>query len=206
MILPSICWRDAVGVHRNALILRANDSLYLYIPGAFVDRDLGHRLRHMCQIDRAGEADAAAARRGRRLPAELRPPPAPRAASAHRSGGRGGTQEDRGRNLLAMVSMCDSRAKVLVLTEGARQGPTAKGCSPAGLPASPSARRLRALMRDVIELPGLAFARAVHAVIPEAEVSRRHPVLSESSQRRPAGTYRRKIPRRGPTPPAPACP
>src|ERR1019366_10687138 len=61
----------AIGIHSNALILGADDPLHVYIPGAFVDRELGHSRDVRAQVNRAGEADAATTRRRCRLPAEL---------------------------------------------------------------------------------------------------------------------------------------
>jgi hypothetical protein len=46
--------------------------------------------------------------------------------------------------LAAITSICDSRAKVFVLTDGARHGPTPNGCSPGGcLPCHPPADTVR---------------------------------------------------------------
>src|ERR1035438_4123165 len=79
--------------------------------------------------------------------------------------------------LAARISMWDSRAKELVLTEGARHGPTAKGCMPGGLPpCQPPAERARLLQfqlhRPALLLPLLShffrrFHRCLHGVAPD---------------------------------------
>ena len=71
----------------------------------------------------------------------------------------------------AMMSICDSRAKVLVLLPGARQAPVAKGCDPAG-PCQPGRPGGGAMIGDGVELLRAPLARIEDIVIPEDHLAR----------------------------------
>ena len=117
-----------------------------------------------------------------------RRPPA-RAACAGRSGGCRRNSTGSTPALLARMSMCDSRAKVLRVDRRRAPRPDAERVHARRISALPAARRDRALVRNVVELLCAAVAGAVDLVVPERR-SCPPPVRPErilTHRRRPEG-------------------
>jgi len=124
---PSICHSCAFRIHDDSHVLRTHHPDHLDSLRCRVDLDLGYRRDVGAGIDGACQPDTLSARRGGSLPANA-------LAAACSTLRILGSVRLRSRNAsgstpaaAAIVSICDSIAKVFMFAPGPLHGPTAKG-------------------------------------------------------------------------------
>ena len=181
------------------------------VPRSRVHRHLGHQRHVGAGVDAAGDAAAPCRRRRRRRrarSASRRCPPPCVSTRRIRSSERLRSRNSSGSMPAAAAMRVDLRLDARRRScwrPGARQGPTAKRCAAVPAPRQ-LAEHAHAGVGHVVEQVRTAVAGEVDVVVPERDLAVARPAPAATFTTQPGRRCRRRTPRRGSRPPAPAGP